>query len=287
MVGDGYQASLKNPPPQNPVEVGFLEMPDSAHGIYVSGSYAYVADWDSGLRVIDVGTPENPVEVGFYCAPVYSYSKGVYVEGGLIYLANSGGLYILRYTGGVEAINGHVTDLARNPIKLAMVIAIKRTAKAIAFTDKDGYYEIKDLQPGSWLVICMKKGYKARIAKVEVKANETTTRNFRLRPKLRADDEDEFTDLYANYPNPFNPDTWIPYSLSKDAEVTIRIYNSAGQLVRTLNLGRQTADIYMTKSKAAYWNGKDDLGQQVASGVYFYTLRAGDFSTTRKMVISK
>jgi hypothetical protein len=99
--------------------------------------------------------------------------------------------------------------------------------------------------------------------------------------------EDELFDIYANYPNPFNPDTWIPYYLSQDADVTIRIFNSAGQLVRTLNLGRQAAGIRITKDEAAYWDGKDDLGQQVASGVYYYTLKAGDFSATRKMVIVK
>ncbi|MBM3242075.1 T9SS type A sorting domain-containing protein [Candidatus Poribacteria bacterium] len=192
-----------------------------------------------------------------------------------------------KTSGDVGAINGHVTDTVGNPIAKAIVIAIKKPAKMPpVFTDASGYFEIKDLQVGIWQVICIKKGYKAGIKKVEVKACETTTVDFKLSPSA-GDDEDEFTDLYANYPNPFNPDTWIPYSLSPDSDVTIRIYNSAGRLVRTLNLGRQVAGIYMDKDKAAYWDGKDDLGQQVASGVYYYTLRAGDFSATRKMVILK
>ena len=190
--------------------------------------------------------------------------------------------------GGVGAIDGHVTDRdTGEPIKRAFVIAIQKPAKEYDFADKDGYYEIKDLQAGTWLVICIKRGYKAGIAKVEVEAGVTTTKDFQLRPKPAGDDEDELTDLYANYPNPFNPDTWIPYYLSKDADVTIRIFNSAGQLVRTLELGRQVAGIYIDKDEAAYWDGRDDLGQQVASGVYYYTLQAGNFSVTRKMVIMK
>ena len=96
--------------------------------------------------------------------------------------------------------------------------------------------------------------------------------------------------LFQNMPNPFNPETWIPYQLAEDTDVTIRIYNVTGKLVRTLDLGHKDAGLYLSKDKAAYWNGKDSLGQKVASGVYFYTLQesgAGEFKTTRKMIIIK
>ena len=95
------------------------------------------------------------------------------------------------------------------------------------------------------------------------------------------------TELLRNYPNPFNPETWIPYRLAEDAFVTLTIYNSSGQVVRTLDVGHQRAAIYESRSKAAYWNGRNDLGESVASGVYFYTLMAGDYSATRKMLILK
>ena len=95
------------------------------------------------------------------------------------------------------------------------------------------------------------------------------------------------TALLANYPNPFNPETWIPYQLSKAADVTITIYASDGNVVRTLALGHQDAGMYKTRSQAAYWDGKNETGESVASGVYFYTLTAGDFSATRKMLILK
>ena len=93
--------------------------------------------------------------------------------------------------------------------------------------------------------------------------------------------------LFANYPNPFNPDTWIAYQIVQDALVTINIYNAKGQLIRALHLGNQSAGVYITKDKAAYWDGRDSFGEKVASGVYFYTLQAGEFRATRKMVIFK
>ena len=97
----------------------------------------------------------------------------------------------------------------------------------------------------------------------------------------------EETALLHNYPNPFNPETWIPYQLSAPAHVTIRIYATSGVLVRTLSLGYQSAGIYQYRTRAAYWDGKNEVGESVASGVYFYTLTAGDFAATRKMLIRK
>ena len=95
------------------------------------------------------------------------------------------------------------------------------------------------------------------------------------------------TVLLPNYPNPFNPETWIPYQLAEPADVMLTIYAVNGALVRTLALGHQPVGIYQSKSRAAYWDGGNALGEPVASGVYFYTLTAGDFTATRKMLIRK
>ena len=97
----------------------------------------------------------------------------------------------------------------------------------------------------------------------------------------------EETALLPNYPNPFNPETWIPYRLSKPAEVTLTIYAIDGKVVRHLALGHQPVGYYQTRRRAAYWDGRNDVGEQVASGVYFYTLTAGDFHATAKMIIAK
>ena len=95
------------------------------------------------------------------------------------------------------------------------------------------------------------------------------------------------TVLLANYPNPFNPETWIPYELAEAAEVQVSIHAADGTLVRALALGQLPAGVYQSRSRAAYWDGRNAQGEPVASGVYFYTLTAGDFSATRKMVIRK
>ena len=95
------------------------------------------------------------------------------------------------------------------------------------------------------------------------------------------------TALLANYPNPFNPETWIPYHLANDADVTLTIYDIKGAVVRLLDLGHQRAGYYTDRSRAVYWDGQSKTGEQVASGVYFYHLSAGDYAAMRKMVILK
>lgn len=95
------------------------------------------------------------------------------------------------------------------------------------------------------------------------------------------------TAVLPNYPNPFNPETWIPYQLATPAEVTLAIYNVQGTLVRQLALGHQPAGFYHSRSRAAYWDGKNAFGERVASGVYFYQFQAGNVSSLRKMLILK
>ena len=95
------------------------------------------------------------------------------------------------------------------------------------------------------------------------------------------------TALLQNFPNPFNPETWIPYTLADDADVNVRIYDVEGKLVRHLDVGYQRGGRYLSRETAAYWDGRDQLGESVSSGVYFYTLKADAFSDTRRMVILK
>ena len=97
----------------------------------------------------------------------------------------------------------------------------------------------------------------------------------------------EKTQLLANYPNPFNPETWIPYELATDTNVKITIYNTQGVVIRTLVLGHQSAGYYTGRDRAAYWDGRNAFGEQVASGIYFYQFETDDMSSMRKMVILK
>ena len=112
-------------------------------------------------------------------------------------------------------------------------------------------------------------------------------REFAVLEQLLASLTPKETELLANYPNPFNPETWIPYRLAEDASITLTIYDEVGRVVRTLDMGHRIAAVYESRSKAIYWDGRNDMGERVASGVYFYTLSAGDYSATQKMVILK
>ena len=93
--------------------------------------------------------------------------------------------------------------------------------------------------------------------------------------------------LLQNYPNPFNPETWIPYRLSEDTQASISIYDTKGTHIRTLSLGYQSAGFYQERERAAYWDGRNDLGEPVASGVYFYQLTTPAFQQTQRMLILK
>ena len=95
------------------------------------------------------------------------------------------------------------------------------------------------------------------------------------------------TELLPNYPNPFNPETWIPFRLAEDASVTLTIYDEKGRVVRTFDVGHRRAAVYESRSQAIYWNGRNEFGESVSSGVYFYHLSAGDYSATRRMLILK
>ena len=95
------------------------------------------------------------------------------------------------------------------------------------------------------------------------------------------------TELLSNYPNPFNPETWMPYQLATGADVHISIYDSNGMLVRSLDPGHQKAGYYVEKGEAAYWDGRSTTGERVSSGLYFYYLKTDGFSSVKRMTILK
>ena len=124
-------------------------------------------------------------------------------------------------------------------------------------------------------------------AKKRTNKDETYLKGITVLEQLLVSLLPEKTLLLANYPNPFNPETWIPYHLAKPATVTVHIYAVNGRLIRTLSLGHKSAGIYEHRNRAAYWDGCNAQGESVAGGIYFYTLTAGDYTSTRKMLIWK
>ena len=124
------------------------------------------------------------------------------------------------------------------------------------------------------------------VPQIVVSAEQVLTSRISL-PDLELYEIPSETELLANYPNPFNPETWIPYRLAKAAEVTLDIYDTNGSLVRTIDVGFKPAAVYESRASAIYWDGRNNYGERVASGVYFYHLSAGDYSATRKMLGSE
>ncbi len=122
---------------------------------------------------------------------------------------------------------------------------------------------------------------------LNVKVTPEDLANAVLSVRLNSIGQPNLTQLLQNFPNPFNPETWIPYQLSEDSSVSVSIYDTTGLLIRTLPLGYQSAGFYYSRGRAAYWDGRNAFGESVASGVYFYQLRAGNYTALRRMVILK
>ena len=201
----------------------------------------------------------------------------------------------------VLALRGVVVDERTGLTQTALRVTVKnlsadRSAAAIAAPDEAGY---------RLTVVDIKTGRAAKVGDVlEISAQspdpfigveslrytvtaEDVKNSLIQMPELVAYEIPTETQLLANYPNPFTPETWIPYRLAEDAFVTLTVYDTVGRIVRTLEVGYQIASAYESRPKAVHWNGRNNLGEQVASGVYFYTLIVGDFSATRKMLIRK
>lgn len=129
--------------------------------------------------------------------------------------------------------------------------------------------------------------YYYQVESVDMLGGKSTIKTISLEVSEDALNPPERNELGQNYPNPGNPDTWIPYILSSEGDTSIDIYNMAGQLIRTLELGYKNPGRYTSKVMAAHWDGKTFAGSEVPSGVYFYTLKAGSFVATRKLIMLK
>ena len=196
-------------------------------------------------------------------------------------------------------------DGAVNVIDLVLVaLQFGRTGQIDADVNGDGVVDIDDLIQVASAIDSVGQAPQAQpltltaitpaevqnwLAQAEAlnRTDTITRRGIRFLEQLLAALIPEETILLSNYPNPFNPETWIPYHLAYDAEVTLTIYDIKGAVARQLNMGYQPAGYYTDRSKAAYWDGRNESGASVASGVYFYYLSAGDYSKTRRMVILK
>ena len=231
---------------KNPEVIGKYSIGAFIYETCVSGNYAYVAASEKGIRVLDISDPRNPDEITSLDIP--GEARGVHISGNYAYVIS----------GYSETIT--VIDISnpKNPRKILVYDAPGWWIRRVCVSDD--YIYVAD---SNGLCILRQTGWS-----VQPVARQPVTWG-----KIKQNR------LLQNYPNPFNPETWIPYELSVASEVKIRIYDSLGRLVRTLDPGLQAGE------KTVRWDGKDNYGEGLSSGVYFYTIIAGKFSATRKMIL--
>lgn len=288
--GQVFVVNLANPPViEEPCWfIGGIPVGGGPTGIAITpdGSFVYVANKNSDtISVIDTSTNTVVDTISGFDSPygIAISSSGEPTLVGLSMLtatATAEGV-IIRWRTETELDNvgfAIYRSTIRNGsyAKIGFVYASEdsETSNEYQFTDKGVeagktyFYYLEDIDVAG-------KKSKSEIIKVVV----PQAKSVRLIPSTSA--------LLQNYPNPFNPETCLPYQLASDSPITISIYNTKGQLIHSISLGNKDAGVYVTKDKAAYWDGRNQIGKPVASGVYFYTLQAGKFTATRRMVIVK
>ena len=254
----------------------------------------------------------NPSVRSFIGFTANSSGNGFPIEGGKGYIVNLPNSKVVRFTGRawenrpttvpaaptvprtshvwalvlraqLEGIDGVTLTVSNPRIGVSEIVDMNRSHAVWADINRDAVASI-----GDTLTIEVRdiNGQLIRILHHEIDATDIR-RAFTELILTPEDLKPKQTALLPNYPNPFNPETWIPYQLANDTQAAIRIYSQAGELVRSLDLGFQQAGYYVGKARAAYWDGRNDSGELLASGVYFYQLITPESRATRKMVILK
>ncbi|MFC1716911.1 FlgD immunoglobulin-like domain containing protein [Candidatus Poribacteria bacterium] len=255
---------------------------DSSSSVPIEGGVGYIAVMSEAKTVTFEGEPwrnepSNLLAPGYYDAAQASSAPVLVVLGKALDLE----------TGDIpEGVSIQIKDLDTGTAETATTNSLGDYA--VAFIDllgNDGTGAPTVRKPGD--VIQAKVIDPRRISE---SVNYTlTAEDIRLNhvalPAIQLEVMPTESVLLPNYPNPFNPETWIPYRLGQDEEVKIEIYDLSGQQVRTLTLGEKAAGNYVSRHKAAYWDGANNAGEAVASGIYFYVIRAGEFEAVRRMAI--
>jgi len=312
------------------IDVSNPEFPDHvtridtgpAFDVHAIGNYAYVANYDKGLAVVNISKPDYPIEEQIDTS---GWAYGVFAESAsedaIVYVAD---LYSLTIIGHTVICIPPIGDVSGNCVisaydaalilrHVASIITLDDEQRARADVSANGRISALDaamvLQYTVGLIIefpaapaLSPKGEQKLLASAisELERIPLSQEQLRVLEQLKnlSQSLPTRTTLLQNYPNPFNPETWIPYQLKDDSNVTIRIMDIQGRLVRQIDLGNKPAGVYVSRDSAAYWDGRNSLGEKVSSGVYFYTLQAehptqssvtnsGKFTFTKKMVIMK
>ncbi len=247
--------------PANPRAIGSYESQGNATNITVFENRGYLLDTLAGVQILDLSNPRRPDSIAEYqtdALPIAARIRGDY-----LYLLDQESLQIVDVRNRNLVSRPNFQAALRFPSELAVI------GEAVYVTDR---YDLRMFKINEHLF--------------ELSVEDPTV--FRKPPSVAKTPIPLYTNrLGQNFPNPFNPETWIPYEIESDASVTIRIFNTRGSLVRQLDLGHQKAGEYVTLAHAAYWDGRNEQGESVTSGIYFYQISAGDFVATRRMAILK
>jgi hypothetical protein len=236
---------------------------------FVNPSCIAIYRWDEVNQKFEY--TQSQMKEAYYSAMVKQ--GGVYCLQADTVIPKFSNLYV-DINGQTLSINGMVSDqgsgirenslqITVNGQKIKTQLHDNHFSTSIALTNREIYYVSVKIEDRVGNIATVKKDIKVKPVHEEVARSC----------------------LGQNYPNPANPETWIPYYLEAPAYVTIRIYNSAGQLIRTLHLGYKAAGVYETKAYAAYWDGRNNSGDVVASGIYFYVFSVGNFTEMKKLVL--
>ena len=241
-------------------------------GFPIEGAKGYIVNIPQARDIVFTGTKwTNQMEVA--AAPaVTRYQTWAFVVSG--------------YLGGTQHFNGYLVTVRNKRTNTVMTTRVRRNNYFAAATADLNYRGVVELGDRLELTVTDTHGNIVS-ERFNFTVNPMNLANAVLNVTLDGIGAPKQNLLLQNYPNPFNPETWIPYQLSEDSLVSVSIYDTTGNLVRTLSLGYQSAGFYQDQGRAAYWDGRNNLGEPVASGVYFYQLITPSFQQTQRMLILK
>ena len=241
-------------------------------GFPIEGAKGYIVNLPTARDIVFTGTKwTNQAQVQTAPLAKTPYQTWAFVVSG--------------YLEGIQQFDDYLVTVRNHRTKAIMKTQVRSNYFAAATADLN-YRSVIELGDTLELVVTDAQGNIVS-EKFNFTVNAANLANAVLSVRLTDIGRPKQNLLLQNYPNPFNPETWIPYRLSEASPVSLFIYDTTGELIRTLSLGDQSAGFYQNRERAAYWDGKNALGESVASGVYFYQLRTPTFRQTRRLIIVK
>ena len=241
-------------------------------GFPIEGAKGYIVNLPTARDIVFTGTGwMNQTQVPTAPLARIPYQTWAFVVSG--------------YLEGIQQFDGYLVTVRNHRTKAVMKTQVRSNYFAVATADLN-YRSVIEVGDTLELVVTDTQGNIVS-EKFNFRVNAANLANAVLSVRLTNIGTPKQNLLLQNYPNPFNPETWIPYRLSEAGTVSLSIYDATGELIRTLSLGYQSAGFYQNRGRAAYWDGRNTLGEPVASGVYFYQLVTPSFQQTRRMLILK